>query len=79
MMNYYARIVDGVAVEVWNDGGLNLKPVDVHVPALAKQFKPCPADVLPGATLADGQWTNPVPVVVEPPAENTGEAKETMA
>ena len=25
------------------------------LPALAKQFKPCPADVLPGATLADGR------------------------
>ncbi|WP_421164688.1 hypothetical protein [Aeromonas dhakensis] len=79
MMNYYARIVDGVAVEVWNDGGLNLKPASVHVAALAKQFKPCPADVLPGATLADGQWTNPPPVVVEPPAENAGKAEETVA
>ena len=77
-MNHYARVVGGVAVEVWNDGGLNLKPASVHVPALAKQFKPCPADVLPGATLADGQWTNP-PVVVEPPAEDAGEAEEAAA
>ncbi|HDZ8929774.1 TPA: hypothetical protein RUX58_004554 [Aeromonas dhakensis] len=78
-MNHYARVVGGVAVEVWNDGGLNLKPVDVHVPALAKQFKPCPANVLPGATLADGQWTNPAPVVVEPTAEDAGEAEEAVA
>ena len=78
-MNYYARVVDGVAVEVWNDGGLNLKPASVHVAALAKQFKPCPAYVLPGATLADGQWTNPAPVVVEPSAEDAGEAEETVA
>ena len=41
-MKHYARVVDGVALEVWNDGGLNLTPVDVHVPALAKQFVSCP-------------------------------------
>lgn len=65
-MKHYARVVDGVALEVWNDGGLNLKPASVHVPALAKQLKPCPAHVLPGATVKDGEWINPPPVVIEP-------------
>lgn len=65
-MNHYARVVDGIAVEVWNDGGLNIKPVDVHVPALAAQFTPCPPHVLPGATLNGGEWINPPPVVIEP-------------
>lgn len=65
-MKHYARVVDGVALEVWNDGGLNLTPVDVHVPALAKQFVSCPTHVLPGATLTDGEWINLPPVVIEP-------------
>ncbi|TNI52971.1 hypothetical protein CF126_19665 [Aeromonas dhakensis] len=71
-MNHYARVVGGIAVEVWNDGGLNLKPVDVHVPALAKQFKPCPSHVLPGAVIINGEWVNPEPIVIEQ-ADNDGE------
>lgn len=58
-MNTYARITDGVAVEVWTDGGLGIVPADVFVPGLAEQFEPVPEGVQAGWSLIDGVWTAP--------------------
>lgn len=71
-MNHYARVVGGVAVEVWNDGGLNSSRWTCIAPALAKQFKPCLSHVLPGAVIINGEWVNPEPIVIEQ-ADNDGE------
>ena len=60
-MSAYARIVDGVAVEVWTDGGLDIGPADVFVPGLAEQFEPVPGEVHAGWSLIDGIWTAPPP------------------
>ena len=69
-MNNYARIVDGVAVEVWNDGGLNITPADVHVAELAAKFVPCPDWVIADATFDGKEWVNPEPIL---PTELTEE------
>ncbi|WP_265432808.1 hypothetical protein [Aeromonas salmonicida] len=58
-MSYYARVVGGIAVEVWDDGGLGIAPRDVHVQALSEQFIPCPAGTLPGAYYDGSSWNNP--------------------
>ncbi|MGL6237841.1 hypothetical protein [Aeromonas dhakensis] len=58
-MKYFARVVTGVVAEVWNDGGLGILPVDVHVPALAKEFIPCPAGTVPGTAYDGSTWTPP--------------------
>ncbi len=60
-MNNYARMVDGTAVEVWDDGGLGITPADVFVAALAAQFEPVPGEVRAGWALANGVWTAPPP------------------
>ena len=60
-MSTYARITDGVAVEVWTDGGLGIVPADVFVPGLAEQFEPVPGEVHAGWSLVDGSWTAPPP------------------
>ncbi|WP_279475224.1 hypothetical protein [Aeromonas veronii] len=59
MMRFFARLVGGVATEIWNDGGLGISPADVHVPELAAQFIPCQSDTLPGAIYDGTTWTNP--------------------
>lgn len=67
-MSTYARITDGVAVEVWTDGGLGIVPADVFVPGLASQFEPVPDEVQAGWRLTDGVWTAPPPAPEpEPP------------
>jgi len=60
-MSTFARITDGVAVEVWTDGGLGIVPADVFVPELAEQFEPVPDEVQAGWSLIDGVWTAPPP------------------
>ncbi|MCX4106226.1 hypothetical protein OR620_20870 [Aeromonas hydrophila] len=61
-MNYYARLIKDRVTEVWNDGGLNITPADVHVAELAALFVPCPDWVLPGATKSGDTWQNPPPI-----------------
>ena len=61
-MNYYARLINDRVTEVWNDGGLNIMPTDVHVVELATQFVQCPAWVQSGATKTGGTWQNPAPI-----------------
>lgn len=58
-MKHFARVVKGLVAEVWSDDGLGLTPADVHIPALAREFVPCPADTLPGATYDGLNWTPP--------------------
>ena len=60
-MSTYARITDGLAVEVWTDGGLGIVPADVFVPGLAAQFEPVPDEVQAGWRLSDGEWIAPPP------------------
>ena len=60
-MNYFARVVNGVVAELWNDGGLGLAPGDVHVPELAIQFIPCPENIVVGAAYDDITFANPEP------------------
>ncbi len=60
-MSTFARITDGVAVEVWTDGGLGIVPTDVFVPGLASQFEPVPDEIKAGWSLIDGVWTAPPP------------------
>ena len=54
----YARVVDGVAVEVWDDTDFAPHPSTVFVAELAAQFIECPSNVMAGA-LYDGiaEWT----------------------
>lgn len=58
-MSTYARVVDGVAVEVWTDGGLDIDPADVFVPELAEQFEPVPIEVQTGWTFYGSSWQPP--------------------
>ena len=58
-MSKFARITDGVAVEVWTDGGLGIVPADVFVPELAEQFEPVPDELQAGWSLIEGAWTAP--------------------
>lgn len=58
-MSTYARITDGVAVEVWTDGGLGIVPADVFVPGLAEQFEPVPDGVQAGWFLLEEVWNAP--------------------
>ena len=58
-MKYFARLINGTATEIWNDGGLEISPADVHVPELATQFIPCPSGTLPGASYDGKTWANP--------------------
>ena len=53
-MSTYARITNGVAVEVWTDGGLGIVPADVFVPGLAEQFEAVPEEIKTGWSLIDG-------------------------
>ena len=57
-MNRYARVVDGVAVEVWDATDFAPHPSTVFVAELAAQFIECPSNVMAGA-LYDGiaEWT----------------------
>jgi hypothetical protein len=66
-MSNYARIVEGFAVEVWDDGGLGITPADVFVPMLAGQFELVPVEIRAGWSLANGVWTAPVPAPEPPP------------
>ena len=54
----YARVVDGVAVEVWDATDFAPHPSTVFVAELAAQFIECPSNVMAGA-LYDGiaEWT----------------------
>ena len=54
----YARVVDGVAVEVWDATDFAPHPSTVFVAELAAQFIECPSNVIAG-TLYDGisKWT----------------------
>jgi len=70
-MSTFARIVDGVAVEVWTDDGLGIVPADVFVPGLASQFEPVPDEIKAGWSLIDGVWTAPPPDPKPEPAYNT--------
>ncbi len=61
----YARIIDGVAVDVCHD------PDTCFHPVVAEQFAVVPPEVMRGWRLVDGEWTAPEPVptpepVVEP-------------
>ena len=49
-MSRYARILDGVAVDVCAD------PAAQFHPQLAAQFEAVPDDVVSGARLVDGDW-----------------------
>ena len=63
-MQKFARIVDHVAVEVWNPYFEGLTPDDAFHPTLACQFSPVPADVTAGSTynpIADTWTIAPVP------------------
>ncbi|MBL0674498.1 MULTISPECIES: hypothetical protein [Aeromonas] len=68
-MNYYARLIKGRVTEVWNDGGLNITPADVHVAELATKFVPCPDWVIAGATYDGKEWVNPEPILPTEPTE----------
>ena len=70
-MSTYARIADGVAVEVWTDGGLGITPSAVFVPGLAALFAPVPAEVQAGWSLSDGLWVAP-PEPSAPPHDWAG-------
>ena len=56
----YARVVDGVVVEVWDATDFAPNPSTVFVAELAAQFIECPSNVRAGA-LYDGiaEWTPP--------------------
>ncbi|MCF5914888.1 hypothetical protein [Aeromonas veronii] len=69
-MNCYARLIKDRVTEVWNDGGLNITPADVHVAELAAKFVPCPDWVIAGATYDGKEWVNPEPIL---PTESTEE------
>ena len=60
-MNRYARVIDGVAVEVWDATDFAQHPSTVFVAELAAQFIECPSNVIAGA-LYDGisKWTPPL-------------------
>ena len=60
-MNRYARVIDGVAVEVWDATDFAPHPSTVFVAELAAQFIECPSNVIAGA-LYDGisKWTPPL-------------------
>ena len=60
-MNRYARVIDGVAVEVWDATDFAPHPSTVFVAELAAQFIECPSNVIAG-TLYDGisKWTPPL-------------------
>ena len=70
-MSTYARITDGLAVEVWTDGGLGIVPADVFVPGLAAQFEPVPDEVQAGWRLSDGEWIAPPPAPEPAPQVQT--------
>ena len=57
-MNRYARVIDGVVVEVWDATDFAQHPSTVFVTELAAQFIECPSNVIAG-TLYDGisKWT----------------------
>ena len=59
-MSRYARILDGVAVDVCAD------PAAQFHPQLAAQFEAVPDDVVSGARLVDGDWQAPTPLVPGP-------------
>ena len=56
----YARILDGVAVDVCAD------PAAQFHPQLAAQFEAVPGDVAAGSRLVDGVWQAPTPLVPGP-------------
>lgn len=58
-MKHFARVVNGLVAEVWNDGGLGIVPAEVYFPDLATQFISCPSGTLPGASFDGKTWTNP--------------------
>ena len=60
-MNRYARVIDGVVVEVWDATDFAPNPSTVFVTELAAQFIECPSNVIAG-TLYDGisKWTAPL-------------------
>lgn len=70
-MSTFARITNGVAVEVWTDGGLGIVPADVFVPSLASQFEPVPDEVKAGWSLIGGIWTAPPPAPEPAPPVQT--------
>ncbi|ALP42625.1 hypothetical protein [Aeromonas schubertii] len=72
-MKFYARLIKNRVTEVWNDGGLNITPHDVHVPSIASEFIPCPETVQPGATRVGEEWINPPPVEPALPPEEMPE------
>ena len=59
-MIFYARVVEGVVVETWNDNDLMVLPSDVFVPTLAEQFEQCPDWVIPGTTKSGSDWILPI-------------------
>lgn len=58
-MKFYARLVEGVVVETWNDNDLMVLPSDVFVPILAAQFVECPEWVVTGTTKSGDDWILP--------------------
>lgn len=60
MTTRYARLIDGVAVEIWTATDFAETPACVFPPELATSFVPCSSDTEIGAILgADGSWNNP--------------------
>lgn len=61
----YARVIDGKAVEVFENGDFNL--TECFVPQLAEQFSPVPEQVETGWIRADdGTWGAPATATPEP-------------
>lgn len=57
----YARIIQGVAVDV-----INGDPAERFHPQIAAQFSAIPDDVVAGSRLIDGEWVAPEPAVTTP-------------
>ena len=55
----YARVVDGVAVEIWDATDFAPHPSVVFVAELADQFIKCPSDVVAGSQYNGAAWAPP--------------------
>ncbi|GHE69834.1 hypothetical protein GCM10019059_31940 [Camelimonas fluminis] len=59
-MQSYARVDDGVAVEIINlPAGIG--PSEAYHADIAASIQPCPAEVVAGWSVRDGQWSPPPP------------------
>ena len=55
----YARVIDGVAVEIWDATDFAPHPSVVFVAELADQFIQCPSDVVAGSQYNGAEWAPP--------------------